>query len=364
MKLPTGIGPETDIGSLRQLAAPWAEEIRKAKRRVTPRDFEWYRYDTLSNLEHLDRLLTGSNRRLLELIGKRTLLDLGCGDGELSLFFAALGCRVLSMDYGPTNHNGMKGIRRLRDELQSGIEIRAVDFDSQFNLEGVDCGLALLLGVLYHLKNPLYMLEALSKHAKFCIMSTKTASVLPDGHTSIAEWPVGYLLSAGELNEDPSNFWVFSETGFKRLLDRTNWTILDWRKFSGSDERIFCLAQSTYGFANVSLLDGWYEPEKAGWRWTKRIFSVEFPAVSQTKTFKMEVYVPPESVRARPLSLTARAGSNHLFSIDFDQPGLRSITRNLALHSRQIDFELNGALPPDSGDSRERGIIVSHIRLE
>jgi hypothetical protein len=307
------------------------------------------------------------------------LLDLGCGDGELSLFFSALGYRVLSMDYGPTNHNEMKGVRSLKEKLQASLEIAGVDFDSQFPLDGVDAGLALLLGVLYHLKNPFYVLETLSKHAKFCIMSTKIASRLPDQRTSIAEWPVGYLLDDDELNQDNSNFWIFSEAGFKRLLKRANWAILDYWKSPGAegsspesvdcDQRVFCLAQSTYGITNVILLNGWHEPEASGWRWTQRCFSIEVPhPPAKPAALHFEVYVPPECLRGRGLSLIARTGSAKLFTQDFDQPGQQSSVRRVAFPKEQtgplqIHFELNQALPADKHDSRERGIIVSRIRL-
>jgi SAM-dependent methyltransferase len=375
------INCDTDIGELLNLVPGWAAQIRDAKAQIAPRDFEWYPYDTLGNLRHLDQLLTGSNRRVLELIGDQTLLDLGCGDGELSLFFAALGCKVVSMDYGPTNHNEMRGIRSLKEKLQASIEIVGVDFDSQFSLDGIEAGVALLLGVLYHLKNPFYVLEKLSKHSKYCIMSTKIANCLPDQRTSIAKWPIGYLLAADELNQDNSNFWIFSEAGFKRLLERTNWAILDYWKSPGvensspdsvdRDQRVFCLARSTYGITNIVLLNGWHEPESSGWRWTRRCFSIEVPSPpARPRALHFEVYVSRECLQEGRLSLVATSGSTHLFTQDFDQAGKQPIVRRVAFPKDQpntnlrIDFELNHALRPDEHDSRERGIIFSRMRLD
>jgi hypothetical protein len=283
------------------------------------------------------------------------------------------------MDYAPTNHNEMRGIRSLNEQLQASLEIVGVDFDSQFSLDGVEAGLALLLGVLYHLKNPFYLLEKLSKHAQYCIMSTKIASCLPDQRTSIAEWPIGYLLAADELNQDNSNFWIFSEAGFKRLLERTNWAILDYWKSPGAegsspesvdrDQRVFCLARSTYGITNIVLLNGWHDPESSGWRWTCRSFSIEVPnPPPKPRALQFEVYVPRECVKGGSLRLVASSGPVQLFSQEFDRPGVHSVVRRVSLPraagALRIDFELNRALPPDAQDRRERGIIFSRIRLD
>jgi hypothetical protein len=187
------------------------------------------------------------------------------------------------------------------------------------------------------------------------------------------------LLADDELNQDNSNFWIFSEAGFKRLLKRTNWTILDYWKSGAEnsspesvdcDQRVFCLAKSTYGITNVTLLNGWHDPEASGWRWTERCFSIKVSnPPSKPAALHFEVYVPAECLNGRGLRLTATSGSAHLFTQDFDQPGQQSIVRRVAFPAGQvaplrIDFELNRALAPDAQDSRERGIIISRIRLD
>jgi hypothetical protein len=77
---------------------------------------------------------------------------------------------------------------------------------------------------------------------------------LPGLMTPTAELPMAYLLDERECNDDPSNFWIFTEAGLKRILARTNWEILDFRTFgdrwrsnpsaTDRDERAFCLARS------------------------------------------------------------------------------------------------------------------------
>ena len=60
-----------DIGTLRERALIFRDRLDKIKADLAPKDFEWYPYDSLSNFEHLDALLKGENRLLLDLIGDR-----------------------------------------------------------------------------------------------------------------------------------------------------------------------------------------------------------------------------------------------------------------------------------------------------
>jgi tRNA (mo5U34)-methyltransferase len=70
----------------------------------------------------------------------------------------------------------------------------------------------------------------------------------------LASAPVAYLVTATECNNDPSNYWIFSAEGLRRILDRTGWDILDWMTVgqhvdsdpasAEGDERAFCLVRS------------------------------------------------------------------------------------------------------------------------
>jgi hypothetical protein len=100
----------------------FAKVLKDARARAHA-DFEWYRYDSLSNLAPISDLLSESH---LQLAREKGLLDAGCGDGDLSFFFESMGCGVVAMDHPGPNHNGMRGVRRLKEVLDSRVEIRAV----------------------------------------------------------------------------------------------------------------------------------------------------------------------------------------------------------------------------------------------
>lgn len=226
------------------------EERLSAIKRSRP-DIVWYPYHSLANIEHLAMLLPD-----LDILGSqadRSVLDLGAADGDLAFYLESLGARVHAIDHAATNMNGTLGFRALVDALGSRVTFADVDLDSQFQLTGYS-DLAVFLGLLYHLKNPFYVLEELSRHARACVLSTRVArfvdNAMPLGGCS------AYLLDADECNGDATNFWVFNEAGLRRLLHRTGWDVqalltigdeaLSNPRDADHDERAFVYATSRH----------------------------------------------------------------------------------------------------------------------
>ena len=126
--------------------------------------------------------------------------------------------------------------------------------DTQFSLPEENYDLILLLGILYHLKNPYYVLEALAKKSKHLLLSTKVTRFANDRTTLLTDVPVAYLLDAYEANNDWTNYWVFSKAGLCRILNRCGWEIADYVSVgnttdsdpasSSGDERAFIYARS------------------------------------------------------------------------------------------------------------------------
>ena len=252
--LETAISPKLDISALRSRASEFELALAAQKRKVGGEGFPWYPYGTLNNLVHLDNLLTGTNRDFSTLIGDLPVADIGAADGDMAFFLETLGYAVDVVDYGPTNFNALRGARLLKEERGSKISIHETNLDAYFNWPQPKYGLALFMGVLFHLKNPFYVLESLAKVTRFALISTRIAQYSPDLKTRIANLPVGYLLHATEANNDATNFWIFSEAGLCRILERTGWNILDHMTVGNThksdpastkgDERSFMLLQS------------------------------------------------------------------------------------------------------------------------
>lgn len=259
-----------DIAEIKDKAIEFRQKLDAKKLALAPQDFSWYPYGTLNSFYLFDSLLTGNNRLLLDLIGEHPTVDIGCADGDLAFFLETLGRQVQVVDYTPTNYNGLQGLKLLKNNLSSNVEIHEVDLDAQFVLPQKTYSLAFFLGILYHLKNPYYALEALAKAAKYCLISTRIARFNTDDaaierpdvnrplfqRTDISQLPVAYLLDEAEANNDSTNYWIFSEAGLRRILNRTGWEICDYMTVGNTvnsdpasaagDERAFCLIRSRF----------------------------------------------------------------------------------------------------------------------
>jgi tRNA (mo5U34)-methyltransferase len=215
----------------------------------------WYPYATLRNVAILERLATMAGLNLLQLCrgqyGK--IADIGAADGDLAFFLEEQGLAVEVIENESTNFNRLEGARILQHALDSSVTIRSVDLDSQFPLSDEKYDTILLLGTLYHLKSPFLILERLARMTRYCFVSTRIAKQTADGQP-LSRYPIAYLLGAQECNNDDTNFWIFSEEGFKRLIDRTGWSVLSYLTIGDTtnstpadpdrDERAFCLLQS------------------------------------------------------------------------------------------------------------------------
>ncbi len=222
-----------------------------------PAGFPWYPYGTLSNFDHLQRLLTGANRALAPLDSGRPIADVGGADGDLAFFLESKGVANIDLvDFAPTNYNSLRGVRMLKEHLGSKVAIHEMDLDSYFRWPRDDYELIFFLGILYHLKNPYYVLESLAKVTRYSLISTRVARLGADRKTVIENQALAYLVAPDECNNDATNFWIFSRQGLSRILDRTGWTILDYLSVgdTGSsdpasadhDERAFVFVKSRW----------------------------------------------------------------------------------------------------------------------
>ena len=246
--------PSTDIATVRDQAREFAQVLEAKKLEVREAGF-WYPYGSMSNFEHLDGVLTDPHRDLAQLVGDDPVADIGGQDGDCSFFLESLGYEVHLFDNPPTTFNRLQGVRVLKEALGSSVQIHEVDLDSRFELPDQRFGLALFFGILYHLKNPFYALETLAERARYCLLSTKVARYTTGG-LPIADVPLAYLVDDYELNNDSTNFWIFTEACLRRLLARSGWEVLDYASFGNTtdsdpvtfpekDERAFCLLRST-----------------------------------------------------------------------------------------------------------------------
>ncbi len=363
------------LTEMRARAVEFQRELEHTKSQLNV-DFPWYSYNSLSNIDHIDQLLTGELRSILDLIGKGSrVLDIGPADGDWSFFLESFGAKVFAVDHALTNANEMRGIRALKAHLHSSVEISDTDVDNNFRLPDGQFEVAFFLGILYHLKNPFYALEKLTRQVKYLFVSTRVARVSPSGLPLDAD-ALAYLLGTHELNQDRSNYWIFSELALRRLVERAGWQVLAFKTYGSQqsdtnsldrDERAFLLLRSAYRMNNLNLLEGWYDADGQSWRWTAGQFSAGIPAESrQAKKIALELYIPPLLIQKfGSVTLSATIGDHPFEPLTFNVEGEYEYVRALpaALANQPLCFRLSDAIAPSEADDRELGLIVASIQL-
>jgi tRNA (mo5U34)-methyltransferase len=240
------------VSEISRQAAIFRDEIMRLKLTLNNSDF-WYRYSTLSNFEHLENLFGGDSDLLSKITADGPILDIGGADGDLAFFLNTLGVSVSALEHAPTNHNGLEGMKLLNNHFGSPLDIKEADLDAGGTIEG-KYSLVYFLGVLYHLKNPYLVLENLAKCSKYVLLSTKIFKYIPGVESPLGENSLAYLLDPTECNGDNTNYWIFSETGLRRLVERCGFEVVLFDVYGAKetaepasmehDGRAFCLLRS------------------------------------------------------------------------------------------------------------------------
>ena len=363
--------------TLREQAKKFQEHLAAVKS-YAPLDprVTWYPWQTLGQIEVLDKFLGGDTGELLRMIGHDTALDVGCGDGDIAFFLESLGARVEAIDQPPTHYNALLGVHALKQALKSPLRIHSVDLDAQPQLPSFTYGFTVMLGVLYHLKNPFLVLEALARSSRYIFLSTRIAALSPDGKTNFGALPLAYLVDDRELNNDPTNFWIFSEKALERIMRRAGWDVLHYCAAGpvatadpvtpAGDARAFLLARSRRAAppSDFRLLQGWHRLELDSWRWTERCFVIEVDTSAALAPAMLEFtfQLPPVLFETHPhFTLSARVNGTALPPQIYALPGRHKYSGSIAALPAgpiTVEFELDHAVGPTDADRRELGLIV------
>jgi tRNA (mo5U34)-methyltransferase len=365
------------MSSLVEQARQFKVSLDETRKRAAPANFEWYPYDSLSNVQHLETLIGAAHGYVMQSAREEGVLDLGCGDGDLAFFLESLGYNITCVDHPVSNQNRMQGLRALHRDLRSGVAVHEIDVDNEFPLDR-KYGLTLCLGLLYHLKNPFFVLEHLARVSRFCVLSTRIARCLPGGDPMPKGHALAYLLGEDELNLDDTNFWIFSEPALRRLLGRTRWEVVQWFTTGDTvssdpvrvdhDERAFCLLRSHYGCQHLELLEGWHHVEDSGWRWTERQFAARAtnPLGVRHSRLAMRVFAPPLLIeKFGSITLHAKIDDTEVPPLVMRDPGIHAFVRKIPKPSdvTSVVFRVDNVLGADEGYSRELGIIVASLEF-
>lgn len=363
--------PESDPDRpLLRESAQLEADLKRILAEAEPPPHGWYPYDILANVPRLQRLLDAAGVELPQPRPGLPALDIGAADGHMSFLLERLGFEVDAVDHPATNYNFMNGIRQLAGSFKSAVRIHDINFDVWPFPPSGQYAFAMLLGVVYHLRNPFCVLENLARRSPYLFMSTRLLSTLL---TDLLPLPAVYLAGRTEINFDPTNYWLFTRRSVRRLLTRAGWEILSefterarLAPFALSpntrDERIYILARSAFlaQFEAFQCLDGWYPIEDGTLRWTRREFAAKLFAAHQASRLVFEFFAHPYLLAQGPVTLQTRLDGVELKPYIISEAGVHAISLSCLIEpnrSFMASFVLSRGIDEPGGE-RELGVRV------
>ena len=166
-----------------------------------------------------------------------SVLDIGCNGGFYSFELKRRGAaRVLALDHDPAY---LAQARFAREQLGLSVELRQLDVYDLDHLGDERFDLVLFLGVLYHLRHPLYALEKVARRVRGRLIfqtlergSTVTEPLADD--YPIAEHDVFLDDRFPRLHfierrfaGDPTNWWIPNAAASEAMLRNVGLRIVD-----------------------------------------------------------------------------------------------------------------------------------------
>lgn len=166
--------------------------------------------------------------------GIERVLDIGGANGDIALVFALSGYEASVSDLTLSWARGPLVASLLNAELNANLRVIDLDVDRHFDYADLEKNtvntgqynhpnerpgfdLITCTGLLYHLKNPFAFLESVRKLTRYAIIGTQIMNYFPHREERIDDTGLVYLLDRAELNDDPTNFWIFTNNAFHRL---------------------------------------------------------------------------------------------------------------------------------------------------
>jgi tRNA (mo5U34)-methyltransferase len=198
----------TDASRIRAMVAahsPWYHQIELAPGVVTPGV-----HPSAAVLAELDGLGLPADARGLRV------LDIGCRDGFFAFAMEARGAEVIGIDYAEPE---MTGFGVAAEVLASTVTFRV---ENVYNLDPARHGtfdLVLFLGVLYHLRNPLWALDRIREVTRPGGLMFVRSQMATLGAVNGMDAPLWQFFPRDELVGDATSKWGPNMPGLLRALE-------------------------------------------------------------------------------------------------------------------------------------------------
>jgi len=237
------------LSSVLASAASFSERLEAVKTKMS--DVRWYPYQSMTNVPVITRITQDFE------IAANTVLDIGAADGDLSFLFSEAGSSVDAVENAQMNFNDGEGLKRMNEAFGNRVSLLFSDIDFGLTLPR-QYDFCLALGLAYHLRNVPLLYITLAQHCQVMLTNTRVVDVTPAGAPIGAE-SLAYFLERRELNDDPTNFWLLSPTGYRRVLKRCGWTVLRETSVGADigslkdDKRMWALCERVPNHADLKL---------------------------------------------------------------------------------------------------------------
>lgn len=166
-----------------------------------------------------------------------TVLDIGCWDGFFSFECERRGAeRVVATDVWESAGRGAFDLAcEVRGSNVKSLEASVYDLPRALKSERFD--LVLFLGVLYHLRHPLYALEQVAKCTKPGKMAVVETVV---DVAALLERPTMAFYPGAEINNDPTTWWAPNIPCLSTMLNSSGFSVaLSVVQLHGGNRTIF-----------------------------------------------------------------------------------------------------------------------------
>jgi tRNA (mo5U34)-methyltransferase len=167
----------------------------------------------------------------------QTVLDIGCNGGFYSFEMKRRGAaRVLGVDHDPVY---LAQAEFARQQLGLDVELRQLDVYDLGQLGDEQFDLVLFLGVLYHLRHPLYALEQVAR----LVRGRLVFQTLERGSTEVGQFAADYPITEQAIffddrfprlhfveqrfAGDPTNWWIPNRAATEAMLRSVGLRIVD-----------------------------------------------------------------------------------------------------------------------------------------
>ena len=178
---------------------------------------EWHirrRYERRLRLLDLPKDLTG-----------KTVLDIGAWDGFFSFECERRGAKVLALDTYAWDHHGKAGFELAHETLQSKVESRRLWAEDLDPAEVGQFDVVLFLGVFYHLRDPIAVLDRLRKITRgILVLETHTLVPVMHGRYPLVSFFPGDGLEEGSKYEFCA---IPTEEALRQMLRSAGFTKMD-----------------------------------------------------------------------------------------------------------------------------------------